>query len=1162
MTYGKDLNQLQTLNVTLPLLSAAEELLVIEGNDLRALADGTEKWYGQIRNVGEDPYLNMWDIYALGKAVRAHDRAWATRREWVNLPPEVIADEVLGNMMDEELRAGLVLFYDMESLTDAGLMEDLSVGGNDGTITGTASIVAKWGLGRDFSGATTDKIRIALIFDGFTGWTLAGFGRVAAARAGETNQTIIKNVISTADAQGSLALTGPAGGTPTTIQVEINTATQGYQAISRAFTFVLGTVYHIAATWDGSNVRIYVDGIQQGAAVAATGALVSGNGNTDIGHYPAADSETFNDWLDQPLIYNRGLSAAQVLALAGRSIYEGGLLADSFELISFRAEEDARLSIVDGICKVIGADWFTDRDGDDRDRFRMVPRRGLDSAQDSFQLGMSVIAPIKHETDRETVRNDVTALGYGDGQNQLRSRIWHATTIRDVLTVDYPENDTGPISIVDASSWPTNGTMFLGMERVDYTGKSSTQVGTTSVTRAYVGDGYESLDAYNHSEGIAVWLHVDTTTTPDTTYDPSSPQTGSSIEDNGHRQGWPFVDRGIIDQGTLDFLAQRLLNSYKDPRDSVWLKVQEEDIAADVGDDVDLLDFGGSALFDSPYRIFALEFDRPSAIWSLDLGSPRDVAEAELARIREELRLTRSYGQGATNEMTMVFFDNIKGATTPPGIPLTAIFETPKDAKAVNEVRVLTLAMQAFRSYVGGPDIARTSSELSTGSHSHTYDRPSHQHGAAGSLDIPDAITTEDGTPLHDHPVTYVAHTVPQHDSEDPAGQQTNPREDGVGHNHGGNVGPHSHGAPAASSAQATIGTGVGGAAYARPDSDILVDEYIPKPSSPTTLWDKLDEVSPNDSTDFVFTIETPTSGTARFRVGLTNVTDPVVHTGHVIKVRTREFDLGGSPSQVVELRQGSTLIKSLNITPVGSWHTTTYTLSEAEAALITDYTALAFWVSAAGVIGPEGDVVYVTWMEFSVPVEHTHTVSDDDHTHGSSDSTDLGDPTSGNSGVSGSHDHSLNPDGAGHVHGEPSDGSATGTTGVTLGHSHTWSIANHDHGNLASFNEPGLTVDTEDDSFHDHSMQGHTHVAGIFETAYLSPNVGIRIDGTDRTTALGGPWAGPVEVDIDITEFVQDIGTHTLEFFEGGIAASEGKLGRLFAAVLIKFFIQSGVGG
>ncbi|MEE9197949.1 MAG: LamG-like jellyroll fold domain-containing protein [bacterium] len=1145
LTFEQDLNQLQWMRVNLPQLSVGEEALVIEGNDVRVLAAGVERWYGQIRRVNEDPMFLNWEVRALGKEVLARDRSWSSRREWVNLPPGVILDEVLGNVMDEELRKGLVIFYDMETLADNGdLLNLANPGTNDGVLTGTTPEVVKWGLGRRFDGVD-DIIDTGL--DLATGsFSLSIFINPDALPSVENKGIFDKRVTGN---EWRFALL------PSGLLEFVAWETDAIITATDVSDTVLAAVGHfVGFTWDGTNGIFYLDGEADGTVTRTGNPVQNTAAPVRIGR-DAGDADRFWDGpMDHAQVYEgRVLTAAQMRALHGRSIYRGGLLADIFDPISFRAEEDTRLNIADGIAKAIGADWFTDRDANDRDRFRLVKRRGSPTATDTFALRTSVVG-IEQEELRDTIRNDVIALGYGDGQNQLTSRIWHATTIRDTLTTDYTATSTGPISIASTTTWPANGVVKLGGERILYTGKTATQLGTTSVVRAYTADGYDSLPAYLHKQGIAAWLHVDTVASPNVAYDPSSPQTGSSIELHGHVQGRPEVDRGIIDQNTLDRLAQRLLETYRNPRDSVFLKVGEDDIAAEVGDDVDLEDSAAAPLFASPYRLFRRRFRRGESLWELDLGGPRDVREAELARIREEMRLSRSYGQGATNMVTVQAADNIKGATTPPGIPLVVVFEVPSDAVFVNEVRVLTLAMQPFRSYVGSPDIARTSSEVSTGSHGHTYNRPSHVHGAAGTLDIPDATTTSSGSPPHTHAVTYVAHAIAAHAAEDPAQQQTSGQTgSGVGHNHGGNVGLHSHGAPAAGDAGATI-VGIPSPDRAKPDQDITTANWT-RSNSGIPFWDHVDDepISPGDGQ-----LLSGTTIGANLELGLEDLADPLSSTGHILRVRADKLEIiAGLVVLTVEIVEGSTVRSTDTMTLTTTETTFVRTLSAAEANSIGDYTNLRIRCRITTLTGD--NLARIESAEFEVP-GHAHGISTESHTHGPADTEDLDNPTTGNSSVGGSHDHSLDPDASAgapiHHHSLPSDGSATGVTLTVLGHSHTWTIAAHDHLDVGTLNEPSLTTDAALDSEHDHSMQGHVHIAGIFETPYLSPSVGLRINGTDRTTALGGPWTSDQTV-IDISEFIGAPGTFTLEFFE----QANNKLGRLFASVRLKFFIQSGVG-
>ena len=79
---------------------------------------------------------------------------------------------------------------------------------------------------------------------------------------------------------------------------------------------------HVAGTYDGGSIRLYVNGGLIGS-VAASGTLLRdgrplliGGGHNDA---TGAASETFNGWIDDVRIYNRALSAAEV-----QGLYNGG----------------------------------------------------------------------------------------------------------------------------------------------------------------------------------------------------------------------------------------------------------------------------------------------------------------------------------------------------------------------------------------------------------------------------------------------------------------------------------------------------------------------------------------------------------------------------------------------------------------------------------------------------------------------------------------------------------------------------------------------------------------------------------------------------------------------------------------------------------------------
>jgi len=85
-------------------------------------------------------------------------------------------------------------------------------------------------------------------------------------------------------------------------------------------------------------------------------------------------------------------------------------------------------------------------------------------------------------------------------------------------------------------------------------------------------------------------------------------------------------------------------------------------------------------------------------------------------------------------------------------------------------------------------------------------------------------------------------------------------------------------------------------------------------------------------------------------------------------------------------------------------------------------------------------------------------------------------------------------------------------SSGGGAAHSHT--VANHTH------TVSGATSSTQTD--HTHTVSDHTHgqVYGIYEGTSAA-GLTLKIDGVDRTAALGGPWNSAAT--LDITQYLQD---------------------------------------
>ncbi len=77
---------------------------------------------------------------------------------------------------------------------------------------------------------------------------------------------------------------------------------------------VVGTTYHAAGTYDGVNVRIYVNGVLQGTT-AATGAIAYnalGGYGLALGNDPSLTDANLQGYLDETAIYNYALSATRI----------------------------------------------------------------------------------------------------------------------------------------------------------------------------------------------------------------------------------------------------------------------------------------------------------------------------------------------------------------------------------------------------------------------------------------------------------------------------------------------------------------------------------------------------------------------------------------------------------------------------------------------------------------------------------------------------------------------------------------------------------------------------------------------------------------------------------------------------------------------------------
>jgi hypothetical protein len=89
------------------------------------------------------------------------------------------------------------------------------------------------------------------------------------------------------------------------------TGNQWAQAIFSQ-TFTAGVWYHVAGVWNGSVVKVYVNGVLNGSTGSLSGSLDDTGFHPAIGQDPQAGSDYFPGTLDEPALYSHGLSAARL----------------------------------------------------------------------------------------------------------------------------------------------------------------------------------------------------------------------------------------------------------------------------------------------------------------------------------------------------------------------------------------------------------------------------------------------------------------------------------------------------------------------------------------------------------------------------------------------------------------------------------------------------------------------------------------------------------------------------------------------------------------------------------------------------------------------------------------------------------------------------------
>lgn len=140
-----------------------------------------------------------------------------------------------------------------------------------------------------------------------------------------------------------------------------------------------GNWHHVVGTYDGSIIRLYVDGVQIGSGNRLDNVLGYGLPNTNdlyIGTYGGLPGYTFRGRIDEPSVYNRALTAAEV-----QGLFANGKASPWAEGVTVNLPAGTATGIAGGIANirhVIGASGSDSLTGDALDN-RLSGRAGNDT---------------------------------------------------------------------------------------------------------------------------------------------------------------------------------------------------------------------------------------------------------------------------------------------------------------------------------------------------------------------------------------------------------------------------------------------------------------------------------------------------------------------------------------------------------------------------------------------------------------------------------------------------------------------------------------------------------------------------------------------------------------------------------------------------------------
>jgi VCBS repeat-containing protein len=221
---------------------------------------------------------------------------------------------------------------------------DISGRGNHGSLVNGASFASGSGDGSPFSvqfDGVNDRIDLGGLDVNGSGLTLAAWFRADSFPGPSSDPRLISKASGLNDPEHIFMLSTIQVGSNVRLRARVRTGGTTTTLVASSGNLSIGQWYHAAMTYDGSTLRLYLDGVQVGS-MGLTGTVATNPAvNVSVGGQPAgAGGRNFHGRIDDARILERALTAEEVIEIVEGPQTPVVAIDDEYE-----TEEDTLLAV-------------------------------------------------------------------------------------------------------------------------------------------------------------------------------------------------------------------------------------------------------------------------------------------------------------------------------------------------------------------------------------------------------------------------------------------------------------------------------------------------------------------------------------------------------------------------------------------------------------------------------------------------------------------------------------------------------------------------------------------------------------------------------------------------------------------------------------------------